>query len=32
MIELATLQLDKFKTLFVTYELFKRNGAIVLQL
>ena len=32
MIELATLHFDKFKTLFVTYELFKRNGAIVLQL
>ena len=29
MIELATIHFDKFKTLFVTYEFFKRNGAIV---
>ena len=31
MIELATIHFDKFKTLFVTYELFKRNGAIVFK-
>ena len=29
MIELATIHFDKFKTFFVAYELFKRNGAIV---
>ena len=32
MIERATLHFDKFKTLFVTYELFKRNVSILLQL